>query len=111
MPTIRRRNAAVAVGAKVNPLVGSQYEYLPFNALVEAAITSDIAGAEATFFSGTDVILEDSPVPVKATEPVYPDDYDVRDVAAQGERLGLTIRNATGAGVAVFTTVVKITPL
>jgi hypothetical protein len=115
VPTIRRTTTfAATAGLKANPLVGSQYEYLPFDALVEIAILAVSAGAaavEATMFSGTDVLLEDSPVPVvTAGGPKYPDDYDVRDVAAQGERLGLTLRNTTAVASDV-TTVVKITPL
>lgn len=113
MPTIRRTTTfAATAGLKDNPLVGSQYEYLPFDALIEAAIVTVGAGAavEATMFSGTDVLLEDSPVAVVTTPPKYPDDYDIRDVAAQGERIGLTLRNTTAVA-NVVTTVIKITPL
>jgi len=117
MPTIRRRTTFLGVaGLKANPLVGSQYEYLPFNALVEVAILAESAGAavvEATLFSGTDILLEDAPIQVGAVgtaNPKYPDDYDVRDVGAQGERIGLTLRN-TAAVAADVVTVVKITPV
>ena len=37
MPTIRR-TTVLAANATANPLQGSQYEYLPFNAMVEIAI-------------------------------------------------------------------------
>jgi hypothetical protein len=111
VPTIKRSNTLLA-GVPVQPLVGSQYEYLPFDALVQIAIRQDPAGdATATAFSGTDLLLEDSPVDEKAAaDPItFPEDYDVQDVAAAGERLGVTLRSAAGG--AVVRTVVRITPL
>jgi hypothetical protein len=114
MPTIKR-TTSLAANESANPLAGSQYEYLPFDALVQAAVLADAAGeVEATFFSGTDVILEGAPLDTLAvaTPIQFPDDYDIQDVAAQGERLGLTIREVGGnVGPTVVRTVVRITPL
>lgn len=113
MPTIKR-TTVLAAGAVAQPLTGSQYEYLPFDALIEASILNDdnTDPVEATMFSGSDVLLENSLIDEKAlTESVrYPDDYDVQDVAAAGERIGITIRN-TGANPATVRTTVRITPL
>jgi hypothetical protein len=112
MPTIKR-TTNLAANAAANPLAGSQYEYLPFDALIQAAVLADAGDAvQATFFSGTDVILEDSPLDTLAvaTPIQFPEDYDIQDVAAQGERLGLTIREVAGAA-AIVRTVVRITPL
>jgi len=112
MPTIKRKTA-LAIGATANPLTGSQYEYLPWPARIEAAILSDSGDdVSATFFSGSDVLLEDSELDEKALIDAiqYPWDYDIEDVAAAGERLGLTIRN-NGVAAAVVRTVIRITPL
>lgn len=111
MPSIRRANT-LAAGAAVSPLVGDQYEYLPFNALVEIALVSDGAGVVATVFSGTDLIQQQGPVSQKAAPatPIYPDDYAIRETSLAGDRLGITLNNTSGAAVNV-NTVVKITPL
>jgi hypothetical protein len=112
MPTVKRTSTLVANGVAF-PLQGSQYEYLPFDALIQAAIRADTGDvAVATMFSGTDLLLEESPVDERAlTEPIiFPDDYDIQDVAAAGERIGITIRETAGAA-AVVRTVVRITPL
>lgn len=116
MPTIKRTTPLAANGS-ANPLVGSQYEFLPFDAAIEVAILHDGAGTpagevEATMFSGSDVLLENAQIDTKAaTDPiVHPDDFMIVDVAAAGERLGLTIRETAG-GAPTVRTVVRITPL
>lgn len=112
MPTIRR-TTVLAANATANPLQGSQYEYLPFNAMVEISITSILVGSvQASVFSGSDVLLQNEVVDsiVAANPIVYPDHYDISDVAAAGERLGVTITDVGGAGDTVRT-IVRITPL
>ena len=112
MPTIRR-TSVLGANATANPLQGSQYEYLPFDAMVEMSIMA-IANSVATasVFSGSDVLLQNEVIDglALATPLVYPDHYDISDVAAAGERLGVTIQDISGAGTTVRT-VVRITPL
>lgn len=113
MPTIRNTNV-VAAGVPSFPLVGSQYEYLPFDARVEFAVVETtaviIGDVLATVFSGTDVLQQGSGITAKAAgNPVYPDDFLLDDVAAAGERLSVELNSAAGA--ATVETVVKITPL
>lgn len=111
MPTIRR-TTVLAANASANPLQGSQYEYLPWDALIEFAILA-IASAVATasVFSGSDVLLQNETIDglALASPILYPDHYDLRDVAMAGERLGVTIQDISGAGTTVRT-VVRITP-
>ena len=112
MPTIRR-TTVLAANATANPLQGSQYEYLPFNAMVEIAILAIADSvAQASVFSGSDVLLQNEGVDglALATPIVYPDHYEIQDVAAAGERLGVTITDISGAGTTVRT-VVRITPV
>lgn len=112
MPTIRR-TTVLAANATANPLQGSQYEYLPFPAQIEMAILSVTAGAvQASVFSGSDVLLQNEVVDSLAVaNPIlYPDHFDISDVAQAGERLGVTITDIGGAGDTVRT-VVRITPL
>ena len=112
MPTIRQ-STTLAANASANPLQGSQYEYLPFDAVVEFAILADAGDTiNASVFSGSDVLLQNSQVDTLAvaTPIQYPENYDIRDVAAAGERLGVTVTDASGLGGTVRT-VVRITPL
>lgn len=112
MPTIKRRTDIPANGV-VSPLVGSQYEYLPFDAMVEFAILADAGDdVNASVFSGSDVLLQNERLDEKAlTEAVqYPWDYDIQDVAAAGERLGVQLQENAGLA-ATVRTVVRITPL
>ena len=88
----------LAAGATDNPLQGSQYERLPFDAAVAFGVYQDLAAdvVRASIFSGSDVLLEDSPLDTLAPGiNIKPsEDLQVMDVAAAGEKLGLTIRNA-----------------
>jgi hypothetical protein len=111
MPTISIRTALAANGT-ANPLSGSQYEYLPFPARVEIGIVTDANGVLAAVSSGPDILAEEMPVNVKTinTKPVYPDDFDLSDEAAQGDRLKVALRDTSAAARVVMTTV-KIEPL
>lgn len=114
MPTIKR-TVSLTANEAANPLTGSQYEFLPFDAVIQLAAYAD-AGvtAEANFFSGTDVLLENAPLDEKPTsDNIKPaEDAQVTDVGAAGERLGLTIRETGGAvGPGKVRVVLVITPL
>lgn len=111
MPTMRKLTA-MATGTTATPLVGDQFEYLPFNAQVEIAVTADNSGVTATVFSGSDLLQQSAPVTQKAAPavPVYPDDFMLVDVAQQGDRLSVQLANAN-AGTVNVNTIVRITPL
>lgn len=113
MPLIKTIDQGVAAAATLNPWQGNQYEYLPFDALVEIAILADAGDTWlASVFSGSDVLMQNSQVDTLAiaTPITYPDDYSLSDVAAATERLGCTLTNNTGA-VADVRTAVRITPM
>lgn len=112
MPTIKRRTA-LAANATVSPLVGSQYEYLPFDALVQFAILADAGDSvNASVFSGSDVLLQNELVDnlALATPIQFPENYEIEDVAAAGERLGIQLTETAGLP-ATVRTIVRITPL
>jgi len=111
MPTIRTTTTNLAANATAFPLQGNQYEYLPFNARVEFAIVASAAGIDVTVYSGSDVLQQNGPATVKATPPVYPDDFMLDDVAMAGERLNVVLRETAGVATTDIETVVKITPL
>lgn len=113
MPLIKTLDQGIADGATINPLQGNQYEYLPFDALVQFAILADAGDTWlATVFSGSDVLMQNSIADALAlANPIiYPDHYNLEDVAAAGERLGIQLTNNTGA-VADVRTAVRIIPL
>ena len=111
MPMMKVRTALAGNGT-ADVLVGQLFETLPFNANVEIGIATDAVGVLATVQSGSDTLGDEIPVTVKAinTSPVYPDDFDLQDVAAQGEKLRIKLRDTSGAARVVMTTV-KITAL
>jgi len=112
MPLIKNRNTMTANGLAF-PLNGNQYEFLPFDAMVEFAILADTgATVNATVFSGSDVLMQNSQIDILAVaSPIlYPDHYSLNDVAAAGERLNVVLQEAA-AGTPVVRTQVKITPL
>lgn len=114
MPTIKV-NTDLGANERAFPLQGNQYEYLPWPALVEAAVIVEPGGAvDGEFFSGSDVVLQNSPLDEKPlTEPIiHPDDYQIQDVARGGERLGLTVVETAGAvGPTTVRTVIRLTRL
>lgn len=113
MPSILNTVTGAAAGATVNPLTGSQYEYLPFDAYLEFAIYADTGDTwTVSVFSGTDVLMQNSTMPILATAApiIYPDHFYLTDVAMAGERIGVQAVNGTGA-VADFRSLVRITPL
>ena len=113
MPLIKTIDQGVAAAATITPWAGNQYEFLPFNALVEVALLADTADVWlASVFSGSDVLMQASQIDnlALAVPITYPEDYSLSDVAAAGERLGCQLTNNTGA-VADVRTAAKITPL
>jgi len=113
MPLIKTIDQAIAAGATIFPWQGNQYEFLPFDALIEVALLADAGDTwDASVFSGSDVLLQNSQIDqlAIATPITFPDDYSLSDVAGQGERLGCVLVNTFGA-VADVRTSAKITPL
>ena len=95
----------------MNVLAGSVYEYLPFNAQLEFGLCGDAAGeGRVTVLSGSDTVLEESPVSRQARFPIYPDDFGLVDMARAGERIVIKHRN-TGAGANNLFWTLRITPV
>jgi len=111
MPTIRALTTNLAANGTANPLQGNQYEYLPFPARVEFAIVANAAGIDVTVYSGSDLLQQGGPASVKTTPVLYPDDFLLDDVAGQGERLNVILRETAAVATTDIETVVKITPL
>lgn len=111
MPLMKKRTTMTANGTAL-PLVGDQYEYLPFNALVEFAVLADTgATVNATIYSGSDVLMQQSQTDILAVASpiIWPDHYSLNDVAARGERISVQLQEAA-AGTPIVRTNVRVTP-
>lgn len=112
MPLIRVATPNLAAAAVAFPLVGSQYEFLPFPASVEFAVVANAATVDVKIYSGSDVLQQSGPPTVKTVvSATYPDDFLLQDVAAAGERLNVELRETGAVATTDLETAVKITPL
>ncbi len=111
MPTIKKRTTMTASGSAF-PLQGDQFEILPYDAICEFAILADTgATVLATVYSGSDLLQQSSNVDILAVaSPIlYPDHYNLNDVAARGERLSVQLQEMA-AGTPIVRTMVRVTP-
>jgi len=100
MATMAGQVALAAGVLNSNIIVGQVYEILPFDCMVEIALVSSVAGTRSQVTCDTEVLLQDvgqENVLVKATQPIYPDDYLVEGVCAAGARLIISGFNAAAA--------------
>lgn len=87
-----------AGAANNNVLAGSAFEFVSRQSIVRFYVVGDAAGAaRATIQSGSDVMMEESPISRANRFPQAKDDLTAEDVAMPGDRLKLALRN-TGAG-------------
>jgi hypothetical protein len=107
---VMQGNTAVLTLTTVNVLSGQQYEFAPFDCMVEFGLVMTVAGMLVSVFSQTDLLLDSGPVVVKATAPVYPDDFMLHDVARKGDRLQVKANNPTGGTINLLWTI-KLTPV
>lgn len=109
MPLIQNTATILANATLENALAGSQFEFLPYNAFLEFGLQGSAAGLVADIYSGQDVLAEGMAIPLQNRYPLYPDDFNLNDVAAGGERIKVRIRNTTGGNLGAFWAV-RITP-
>ena len=98
MPMMTFGQAMTANGT-FEPLVGWQYEYLPWPAQVEVAINAAVTEeAVATVSFGAETVQEESAVQVVtlANQPPAFDQPQLVDVAAAGDRLKIKVREIAG---------------
>lgn len=111
MPLVQN-SVSVAAGGTLKVMADSIYEILPFNAKLEFAVLGSATGLLASISSGSDILLESSPVGVGTGAnvlPKYPDDFHLQDVAGRGEKIKFTVTNPTG-GALTANVAVRITP-
>lgn len=102
----------VAAGLTNNNLVsGSAFEFARGRQLAMIGAAIDVTGGLLTIQSGSEVILEESPVQIKAggLYPIIPDEMYYTDFMENNDRLVLRARNIVGGNV-VFAFVVQLSP-
>jgi len=92
----------VAAGATFRPLEGWQYQYLPWPAEVTVLARAVATAMLAVYTSGSETIVEESPVQAGGTIGVIPSPLNTPVQgwhAAAGDLLKLSYRNTSGAAI------------
>jgi hypothetical protein len=112
MPVIQQTVSVAGSSVNDNLLAGSQFEFLPYDARIEFGLNGDANGADlrVDVYSGSDMLMEQGFMSAQNRIPVYPDDYQLTDVAAAGERIKIRVRN-TNVAARTILFAVRITPL
>jgi len=110
MPTVQSSVSVAANATNENVITGSQWEYLPYNARLDFGLVASATGLLADVYSGADVVAEGFSLSTQNRFPIYPDDFNLGDVAAAGERIKIRIRNTTGGALTAFFSM-RVTPL
>lgn len=84
-----------------NIFAGSAFEFARQNAVMQMAVVGSAAGLVGTVQVGSRVVLEESPLAVKNSMPVIPDDFYYTEGVLQSERIIARVRNTTGAPLTV----------
>ena len=95
---------SVLAGAVFNPLVGWQYQYLPWPGEINVLSRASAIGMTQVFTSGSETIVEESPVQAGGTAGVTPSPLNTPAQgwhAAAGDLLKLNYRNTTGAPIQI----------
>lgn len=101
MPVIQKEIAILANAVVDNAISGSSFEFLRGNSIVSIGMTGSATGLVANIQSGADIVLEESPLLVKASMPIVPDDMYYNDVGVGGDRLVIRVRNTTAGTLTV----------
>jgi len=103
----------VPANATVTPLTGWQYVYLPWPAEVTVMARATAVDMVQTYTSGSETIVEESPVQAGGTAGVTPAPLNTPVQgwqAAAGDLLKLTYRNTTAAAIRVDG-IIEVVPL
>lgn len=106
-------SAAVLAGATLRPLDGWQYQYLPWPAEVTVLSRATAVAMVNTFTSGSETIVEESPVQAGGTAGVTPSPLNTAVQgwhAAAGDLLKLSYRNTSG-GTITLDGIIEVMPM
>lgn len=107
---IQRSDSIAANSVNDNVLAGNQFEFAPTRSRVEIGLNQSATGLEIDVLVGSRSVITRMIPLIKATTPIYPDDYLVTTGALAGERIIIRARNTTGGALTLLTNV-KFTPV
>ncbi len=113
MPQLNFSQALTANQLGFNPISGWQYEYLPWPAQVLLLVRATDVNERMTVYSGSETIMERSPVQGGGTAGTTPSELNTPAVAwqaAAGDRLKVVIDNTT-AGTPTVDGIIIVNPL
>lgn len=113
MPFLQRTDVIAGNAFNANVWTGTQFEFAPYNSLLELGVMGSATGLQVTFATGADVLSIDQAVTVVRAAnqyPIYPDDFTINDVVGEGERIVQALRNTTAGALSQFSGI-KLTPL
>ncbi len=96
MPQLNFSTAMAASALGVNPISGWQYEYLPWPAQIILLLRAVDVSQRATVYSGSETIMERSPVQSGGTAGVTPSELNTPAISwqgAAGDRLKVVLDN------------------
>jgi hypothetical protein len=106
MPAVIQRETSIAANTtNDNVISGSAFEYARVPSVASIACVGAATGLFATIQAGPTIVLEESPVLIRTTMPVIPDDFYYTAALAPGDRIVVRVRNSTGAAVVARTVV------
>jgi len=102
MSVIQREVSIAANAVNENILAGSTFEILQGRSVISMGITAQAAGLVASVLVGSTVVLEESPIEIKANEfASIPDEMYYNAAGVGNDRIVVRVRNTTGGAVAV----------
>lgn len=113
MPQLVFSTAMTANQLGLNPILGWQYEFLPWPAHTLLLMRASTTGVVATVYSGSETIQERSPVQAGGTAGTTPSELNTPAVAwqaAAGDRVKVLIDNTT-AGTPTVDGVIIVNPI
>jgi len=95
---------SIAAGATYEPLTNWQYERMPGAAIIKIVHSATAVGVVASVTSGSDTLLDESPVALYGAAGVMPSDNFVEpivDEVSPGDKIRIRYRNTTVGAVEV----------
>lgn len=99
MPSMIRQTSIAANSTNANLFSGSTFEYARVRQVVSLGVTAAATGLFCTFNVGADVVVEEFEPPIDTLYPIIPDRFYAQDVAEQGDRYVLAVRNSTAGAI------------
>jgi len=100
---------STSIGANAtnsNIISGNQFEFLDIQSVLDFGFNASAIGLEVTIFLNTRTVTNGAIPLIKATTPIFPDDFLLREVPAlEGERIIVSVTNTTAGALTLLTAI------